>query len=215
MSGDLVGPIRGDEHDVLVDQAAREELEQVPRDRVGPVEVLKGDDHGTTCVAATEMADQLEYGSEQPSVRRVGQWRCARAGGEPLSHPHLGEQARGGPTHLAKQIGDRRERDGVTADVRRATEVQPDTISPRRFADERRLPDAGVTGDEQHGRQPAARVRDGVAERGEFATPTNEVLSGQPVAEDAVAGDSASMARCRARLGVVAGRGADRSIPTI
>lgn len=44
MSGDLVGPIRGDEHDVLVDQAAREELEQVPRDRVGPVEVLKGDE---------------------------------------------------------------------------------------------------------------------------------------------------------------------------
>jgi hypothetical protein len=94
---------------------------------------------------------------------------------------------------------------GVTADVRRATEVQPDTISPRRFADERRLPDARVTGDEQHGRQPAARVRDGVAERGELATPTDEVLSGQAIAEDAVAGDPASMARCRERLGVVAG----------
>jgi hypothetical protein len=68
---DLGGPIGGDEHDRRGDQVPGEELEQVPGDRVGPVEVLDADrDHPV----GGEVADDLENGDEQAA------WPPLRAG---------------------------------------------------------------------------------------------------------------------------------------
>ena len=63
---DLVGPVGADQHHLLVDQVAGEVLEQIPRHRVGPVEVLEPDDHSGV---GGQLRDQLEDGDEQPAMR--------------------------------------------------------------------------------------------------------------------------------------------------
>ena len=65
---DLVGAVGADEHDPFVDEVAGEVLEQVPRHRVGPVQILEPDEHG---VVGREVGDQLEHGDEQPALRRA------------------------------------------------------------------------------------------------------------------------------------------------
>ena len=45
VDGDLVGTVGADEDHLFVDQVAGEVLEQVPRHRVGPVQVFEPDDH--------------------------------------------------------------------------------------------------------------------------------------------------------------------------
>ena len=66
VAGDLVGSVGADQHDLLVDQVAGEVLEQIPRHRVGPVQVFEPDDH---CSVGGQLRDQLEDGDEQPAVR--------------------------------------------------------------------------------------------------------------------------------------------------
>ena len=65
--GDLVGAEGADEDDPLVDEVAGQKVEQVPRHRVGPVQILEPHHDGRI---SREVAEQLEDGNEQPSVRR-------------------------------------------------------------------------------------------------------------------------------------------------
>ena len=63
--GDLVRTVGPHQHHLLVDQVASQVLEQIPRHRVGPVQVFEPDDH---CISV-QPRDQLENGDEQPAVR--------------------------------------------------------------------------------------------------------------------------------------------------
>ena len=68
VDGDLVGPVGADQHHLLVDQVAGKVLEQIPRHRVGPVQVFEPDHHHAI---GGQPGDQLEDGDEQPAVRRA------------------------------------------------------------------------------------------------------------------------------------------------
>ena len=187
VDGDLVGPVGADEHHLFVDEVAGEVLEQIPRHRVGPVQVLEPDDH---CVVGGELGDQLEDGDEQPAVRRAVQFGDGRAGREPVlqrrQRRRVGQQIRLRPADLAEQIGERRQGNGVAADVRGPPEVQGDTGPRRALADDRRLADARVAADQHDRRQPVARVDDGALEHGQLRVPADEVRCRQAVVDDAL-----------------------------
>ena len=114
---------------------------------------------------------------------------AAAAGCEPVlqrrERRRLAQQHRVRPPHLAQQIGEWRERDGVAADVRGPPQVQADAGTRRALADDRGLADAGVAADQHDRRQPVACIRDGALERGQLGAPADEVRCGQAVVDDA------------------------------
>ena len=63
---ELVGPDRGDQQDAFVAQVADEEGEQVPRRRIGPLEILDDDDGRR---AAGQPVDDAEHELEQAHLR--------------------------------------------------------------------------------------------------------------------------------------------------
>ena len=97
---------------MFVDEVAGQVLEQVPGHGVGPVQVLEPHEHR---VISREVGDQLEYGDEQPSVRRVGLVGGDRAGCEPMAERRqsrrVGQQVRSRPADLAEEIGERDQRE--------------------------------------------------------------------------------------------------------
>ena len=161
LAGDLVGSVGADEHDPLVDQVAGEVLEQIPRHRVGPVQVFEPDDHCSVCC---QLRDQLEDGDEQPAMRRAVQLGHGRPRSEPVLQRHecrrLAQELRVPPAHLAQQIGEWRQRNGVAADVRRPPQEQFDAGTLRALADDRGLADSGIAADQHDRGQPVARIRD-------------------------------------------------------
>ena len=60
-------PIGADQHDPFVDEVAGQEVEQVPRQRVGPVQILERDDGHP---ATRQRTHQFEDRAEQPAGRR-------------------------------------------------------------------------------------------------------------------------------------------------
>ena len=73
---DLRSPVGADQHDALVEEVPRQELEEVPGDGVGPVEVLDPDRHDAI---GGEVADQLEDGDEQAArTEPSAAWRSGR-----------------------------------------------------------------------------------------------------------------------------------------
>ena len=66
VNGDLVGAVGADQHDVFIDEIAGEKIEQVPRQRVGPVQILERDDDRTV---TAEAGDELEQRREQRAGR--------------------------------------------------------------------------------------------------------------------------------------------------
>ena len=136
-----------------------------------------------------ELGDQLEDGDEQPAVRRAVSSGDGRAGREPVvqrrERRRLGQQIRLRPADLAQQIGERRQRNGVAADVRGPPEVEGDAGARGALADDRRLADAGVTAHQHDRRQPVARIRDRALEDGQLGAPADEVRCGQAVVDDA------------------------------
>ena len=71
---DLVGAVGADQHDVFVDEIAGEKVEQVPGQRVGPVQILERDDDGAVIA---EAGHELEQRREQRAGRRPSDRRAA------------------------------------------------------------------------------------------------------------------------------------------
>ena len=67
VGADLVGAVGADQHDVFVHEIAGEKIEQVPRQGVGPVQILERDDDRAV---STEVGDELEQRREQRASRR-------------------------------------------------------------------------------------------------------------------------------------------------
>ena len=75
VGSDFVGAVGADQHDVFVDEVAGEEVEQVPRQRVGPVQILERDDDRSV---SAEAGDELEQRREQRAGRRPCDRRTLR-----------------------------------------------------------------------------------------------------------------------------------------
>ena len=67
VGSDLVGAVGANQHDVFVHEIAGEKIEQVPRQGVGPVQILERDDDRSV---NTEVGDELEQRREQRASRR-------------------------------------------------------------------------------------------------------------------------------------------------
>ena len=161
---DLVGAVGADQHDVLVDEVAGQEVEQIPRQRVGPVQVLERDDDRTSSPrprsssssGANSMAGCRPLGPPPP---RAIQSRSGASVGRVRQRVGLRSP------HIAEQVGQRRERDHVAAHRHAPADEQLGTGAPTAFRDQRGLADAGVAADEQrprarpHGPLPTARSK--------------------------------------------------------
>ena len=163
---------------MLVDQVAGEVLEQVPRHRVRPVQVVEPHDDR---VVIGKARDQLEDGNEQPALRDLGLVadHCVRSqpalqGGEVGG---FDQQLRCGSADLAEQVGERRQRNRVAADVRRSAQVEGDIGARCALADDGCFADAGVTTDQQDRWKTSARVDDRPVEQRQLGAPTDELFA--------------------------------------
>ena len=71
VGSDFIGAVGADQHDVFVHEVPGEKVEQVPRQRVSPVQILEPDDDRSI---STEVGDELEQRREQ----RASRWPLGR-----------------------------------------------------------------------------------------------------------------------------------------
>jgi hypothetical protein len=118
MTSDFVGPVGADQDQVLVDQVASEVLEEVPGHGVSPVQILDSGDDDLAARVVAEPGEQLEHCGEQAGIGRALGVEGGRACREPLVQPgRLVQHGRPSPSELAEQVGERRQWDGVAAEV--------------------------------------------------------------------------------------------------
>ena len=158
------GAVGADEHDGGVEEVPGEELEEVPGDGVGPVQVL--DAHRDDSIGA-EVADHLEDRDEQAAWPAIAGGRVRR-GVEPPGERgevlRFCEQVWAGASDLAEQVGERGERDDVAADGHAPPDVEVDAGSVGGFADQGRLADPGVAADEEDRGDTGLGVGEGAPE---------------------------------------------------
>ena len=171
-----VGPVGADQHDRPVEQVPGEELEEVPGDGVGPVEVLDPDRDGPV---GAEVADNVEDRREQAAGATVVVPRGSCPGSSQRASGRealgLGEQVGAGAADLAEQVSERRQRDDVTADGHATPDVEAHPRPLGGLCDQRRLPDPSVPSDEQDRRDTGLGVREGALEQGELVGSSDEV----------------------------------------
>ena len=172
VGSDLVGAVGANQHDVFVHEVAGEKIEQVPRQRVGPVQILERDDDRSV---STEAGDELEQRREQRASRRPLGRRARR---DPVAQRRQGGlRKRCGicSPNVAEQLGQRCQRDQLAAHRHASTDDQLCIGAPCSFGDECRLADACFTADEQHRRRALAGGRDRALESGQFVVAADEV----------------------------------------
>ena len=197
---DLVGPVGADQHDALVDEVPGQELEQVQRDGIGPVEVLEADDHD---VGPGEVGDEVEDGGEEAgaAVAPTARVRSHPAGQRCQLVPS-GQDALGAPVDLPEEIGQRGERDRATPHLDAAADVQRHLAAGRALAQDRGLADARIAGDEQHHRSAGPGARHGALERRQLpAAPDEPVAAGALEHGAQVSPPTRSEVRCPMRAG--------------
>ena len=71
VGSDFIGAVGANQHDVFVHEVAGEKVEQIPRQRVSPVQILEPDDDRSI---SAEVGDELEQRREQ----RASRWPLGR-----------------------------------------------------------------------------------------------------------------------------------------
>jgi hypothetical protein len=142
IAGHFVVPQGSDQHHALVDEVAGQVLEQVPGARIAPVQIVEADDGGS---GGGEVTDELQREHEELAHRAH-----ARDGeiDERLERARF--RRRVGALRMPHQIHQRRERDRLAAHLHATTDVQRGAGLPAGFLQQRRLPDAAVTDDDEH-----------------------------------------------------------------
>ena len=112
VGSDLVGAVGANHHDVFVHEIAGEKIEQVPRQGVGPVQILEPDHDGPV---RTDVGDELEQRREQRASRRpLGR----RAAPDPVAQRRQGglrKRSRMCSPNVAEQFGQWCQRDQLAA----------------------------------------------------------------------------------------------------
>ena len=172
---EIVGSIRTDHDDRLLIDHADEELEQRPRLRVGPVEVLEGDDRSGPVRDNGEVEHRLEQLPGIGGRRRLRRRRHPLEQRSERIEPSLRQPA----PHAADQIGQGRQRNGLASLRCASGHEELDPGSPARFRDEPRLADAGLSTHEHAGRHAVpclvhrrAEGREGRCAADELARPS-------------------------------------------
>jgi hypothetical protein len=179
---DLGVAIRSDDEEPCVLQVGRDELEQLQRRAVGPVEVVEHDDEA---VLPGHGREKAAHDVEEPETRALrvravayGEVRQAFAQhGEDvhqLRRPRAGRRDRGLEADLIDPAPER----GVPGPEGRCRAVLPAASPPQRdaarlrfggeHAGEPRLPDAGLPGEQSDAAAPGQRARERGLELGDF-----------------------------------------------
>ena len=172
---DLVGTVGADQHDPLVDQVAGQEVEQVPRQRIGPMQILERHDRHTI---SWQRPDELEDRAEQPARRRRCPGGSRRIRCRPVpqrGHRRSVQRLRRRSPHVAHQLHQRRQRDHLAAHRHAPPHEQVSAGTAGALGDQRRLADAGVTADQQHPRTPLSGHVDDAVERRQLTAAPDEV----------------------------------------
>ncbi len=174
VAGDFVAAERPHEHHALVDEVPGQVLEQVPRSRIAPVEVLEGDDRRPV---HSEGTDQLECEHEQLADSSGARDRDVDEGLQCRRFWGAAQSLR-----VPDQVDQGCERDRVAADLDAATEVEACPGRARGFGQQGGLPDARVADDQQHPRLTVGCARDGTFEPHEFVFSSDDRMPGASVA---------------------------------
>ena len=172
---DLVGTIGANQRDRLVDQVAGQEVEQVPRQRIGPMQILEGHDRHTI---SWQRPDELEDRAEQPARRRRCPGGSRRIRCRPVPqrcHRRSVQRLRRRSPHVADQLHQRRQRDHLAAHRHAPPHEQVSAGTAGALGDQRRLADAGITTDQQHPRTAQPGNLDDAVERRQLTAAPDEV----------------------------------------
>ena len=166
VANELVSTVGADEHDLFVDKAPGEMLEQVPGGGIRPLEIVEADDGGAL---RAQLADEPEGQDEH-----VAGSPCARCRqlAERLERGQLADLA---PSlHLTEEIDQGSERDRLPADVNAATDVPRRASTSRGLRQQRGLPDAWITADEHDPWLTPSRPRHRALEHSELVVPSDD-----------------------------------------
>ena len=174
-----VGAQRHEQDGALVGEVRGEEPDQVQRRPVRPVHVLDDVKDGS---GGSEPVDEVEHRLEQPELGRGGE--VGGSGG--LGRGHAGDQPgqlrqplelkveRPGPVEPPQRLGQRGERQGVAGHRDAGPREQGDPFLLDQLADQPGLPDAGLSGDDEHARMARGGTAHGRSEHPEGFVPPDE-----------------------------------------
>jgi hypothetical protein len=164
----LIGAIRANEDDSLVDEIPGQVLEHIPGAWITPVEIIEGDDD--RCLGAQFTEKFKRQREDVPPA--------ATLGGRELDELPEGRQRLRftASLNLSDQVDERSERDGVTADVQAAAGEQVGARPSGSFGQQRGLADAGISAQQQGGWFTRCRETDGAFEESELVVASDDRL---------------------------------------